>query len=507
MRSFLFAATALALAAPVAAQSDGVVTARAYREAHEAEILREYVELLSMPNVASDAENIARNADYLASALRAHGATAEIWKRPGTPPSVYGELLVPGATRTIGIYVHFDGQPAGDLSSWTNDPWRPTLYTRALNDGGTRIELPAPGTRVDPDWRIYARSASDDKAPLGALFPVLRALRERGLQPTSNLKFLFEGEEEAGSAGLGGYLEEHRAKLDDIDVWLFFDGPVHQSGRPQLVFGVRGVTGFSITTYGPTRPLHSGHYGSWAPVPGQLLAELIATFKDDDGRVLIPGFYETVAPLGEEERAALRSLPRYDDELRRELGLATPEGNGADLSERLLLPSLTVLGLSSGNTGANARNIIPSTATASFDIRLVRGNDPEHMIDLVEAHMRAQGWHIVREDPDIETRMRYPKIARVDRGQGYPAARTPMNTPIAQTVAEAARAAAGPDLLMVPGLGGSLPIYLFTDVLAKPVIIVPIANHDNNQHAADENIRVGNLWYGMELYGALLRMQ
>ncbi len=290
-------------------------------------------------------------------------------------------------------------------------------------------------------------------------------------------------------------------------MWLFFDGPVHQSGRPQITFGVRGVTGMALTVYGPMRSLHSGHYGNWAPVPGQLLADLLASMKDGDtGKVLIDGFYDTVDPIGPQERAALDALPSYDAALKEELGLARTEGEPETLAERLLLPSLTVKGLASGNVGALARNVIPSTAEASLGLRLVKGNDPEHMLDLVEAHIRGQGFHIVREDPDRETRLRYPKIVKVTRGVGYPAARTPMDTPVAQEVVAAARVVAGDDLLLVPALGGSLPLYLFTQTMGKPALIVPVANHDDNQHAPDENLRLANLWYAVDLYAALLTM-
>ncbi|MEE8134168.1 MAG: peptidase dimerization domain-containing protein, partial [Gemmatimonadales bacterium] len=225
-----------------------------------------------------------------------------------------------------------------------------------------------------------------------------------------------------------------------------------------------------------------------------------------DGNGLVEGFYDTVEPLGELEQAALAALPDYDDELKRELGLFRTEGSGASLAERLLLPSLTVRGLESANVGALARNIIPATATAALGIRLVKGNAPEHMKDLVEAHIRRQGYHIVREDPNREIRLRYPRIAKVTRSGGYAAARTPMNLPIVRQVVRAMRRAAGDDLVVIPTLGGSLPLYLFTDVMAKPALILPIANHDDNQHAADENLRIANLWYGIDLYAALLTM-
>lgn len=495
--------------APLGAQS-GAKVAHAYREAHEAEILASFAELLRIPNVASDREDIRRAAQYIADALEGAGVDAELLEVDDAPPIVYGTLSVPGATRTLGIYVHYDGQPA-DPSRWTHAPWEPVLYTAAMEAGGRERPFPKAGEAVNPEWRVYARSAGDDKAPIAALLPVLRSFRQASVTPTSNLKFFFEGEEEAGSTHLRRYLETFRDRIDDIDVWLFFDGPAHASGRPQLTFGVRGVTGLEVTVYGAVRPLHSGHYGNWAPVPGNLLSHLLAGMKAETGKVLIPGFYDTVAPVGEEERAALAALPDYDAALKKELGLTWTEGEPASLAERLMLPSLTIRGLSSGNTGRLARNVIPASATATLGIRLVKGNDPGHMLDLVEAYIERQGYHIVREDPDMATRLRYRKIARVVRDGGYPAARTSMNNPRVQEVIAAARRAAtsafgGDPLVLLPALGGSLPLYLFTDVMGKPAVNVPVANHDDNQHAPDENLRIANLWYAIDLYGALLTM-
>ncbi len=507
-RSILLALTLVPTLFPTGAdaQTSGVEVARAYREAHGPEIIRDFATLLAIPNNASDSVDIRRNAEYIRSELERRGVTAELLELPGAPPIVYGELLVPGATRTLGIYIHYDGQPV-DERRWTHGAWEPTLYTRLIQEGGRERPLPEDGETVDPEWMIYARSAGDDKAPLGALFPVLSAFQEGGVTPTSNLIFFFEGEEEAGSVHLGRYLDRYRDRLASIDIWLFFDGPVHQSGRPLLTFGVRGVTGMEVVVYGPSHSLHSGHYGNWSPVPGQMLAHLLASMKDEGGTVLVDGFYDTVEPIGPAEREALANLPPWDEELKYELGLARTEGEPQSLAERLLLPSLTVRGLESGNVGARARNVIPATATASLGIRLVKGNDPEHMRNLVEAHIRTQGYHIVREDPDMETRRRYPKIAKVTHGGGYRAARTDMNLPIARQLVAAIREAAGEQgLVVVPALGGSLPLYLFTEVMNQPAVVVPIANHDDNQHAPDENLRVRNLWYGIDLYAALLTM-
>lgn len=491
-------------AAPLAAQ-DGLTTARAHRAADGPGILRRYAEFLALPNVVTDSAGIARNADYLRDRLAAAGAAVELLRVAGAPPVVFGRIEVPGATQTLALYAHYDGQPANP-DEWLHRPWTPTLYTARHDAGGSPRALPRDGERIDPEWRLYARSAGDDKVSIGALLEVLEAFQARGMRPTANLVFFFEGEEEAGSPHLRTYLETYRDRFDDVDVWLFLDGPVHQSGRPLLAFGARGTARLEVTVYGPNRGLHSGHYGNWAPVPGRLLAQLLATMWDADGTVLVEGFYDGVDPLGPVEREALARLPDTDDALRRELGLAHTEGAPASLAERLLLPALTVLGLSSANVGPLASNIIPETATATLGLRLVKGNDPQQMLDLVEAHIRHQGYHIVREEPDSATRLAHPLIARVTSGRGYPAARTAMDHPIVRQAIAAATSVSGDELVLLPGMGGSLPLYLFTELLAKPALIVPVANHDNNQHAPNENLRIANLWYAIDLYAALLAM-
>ncbi|NBB75323.1 MAG: M20/M25/M40 family metallo-hydrolase [Bacteroidetes bacterium] len=499
-----FLAFVLALLPGLVHAQPAVEAARSHRQAHEAQILRDYADFLRIPNVASDSVNIRRNARHIQQQFAARDVDLDVLTVDGVPPIVTGRIEAPGATRTLGIYVHYDGQPV-DASRWTHGPWTPTLYTAAMHQGGTPRAFPADGESVDPEARLYARGAGDDKAPIAALLATLDALQERDIELTSNIVFLFDGEEERGSPHLNQYLSQYEGRFADVDLWLFCDGPVHQSRQPQVVFGVRGVTGMEVTVYGANRPLHSGHYGNWSPVPGQMLANLLATMKSTDGAVLIDGFYDTVAPLTAAERAALDELPLVDEPLKDELALARTEGTER-LEERLLLPSLTVRGLASGNVGAKARNIIPSTATAALGVRLVKGNDPNRMLDRVEDHIRAEGYHIVRETPSDSLLRAHPRVAKVTRGAGYPASRASMGQPLANQVIAAAERASGQDVLRVPTLGGTLPVFLFEQVLGTPAIIVPIANHDNNQHAPDENIRLANLWYGVDLYAALLTM-
>ena len=495
--------------ARLGAQS-GADVARSYREANEPSLVRDFSELLSYPNRAHTPE-IREAALYIRDRMQEVGVPTELVEIDGVSPLVLGRLDVPGATRTLGVYVHYDGQPV-DPSNWTHNPFEPTLYSASMEAGGAPIDLPQDGDSVDPEWRLYARSAGDDKAPIAAILPVLQSFAESGIVPTSNLVFMFDGEEEAGSRNLGTYMEMAEETLSDIDIWLFFDGPAHPSGRPQITFGVRGSMGMEVTVYGATRNLHSGHYGNWAPDTGNILARLITSMKDDEGKVLVDGWYETADPIGDEERQALERMPDWDDELKRELGVARTEGEPQSLPERLLVPALNIRGMTSGNTGALARNVIPNTAVAALGIRMVKGNTSEQLRRLIVDHIERQGFHIVEEDPDMATRLRYPRIAKVTGGRGGSiAARTSMANPFGQSIMAAASAAAdrafgSGSLVVAPGMGGTLPLHLFTDVAGKPAIVVPVANHDNNQHAPDENLRIANLWYAIDLYAALMTM-
>ncbi len=482
-----------------------VSAARDYHDQNGAEIVKSFSDLLGIPNDAQDTENIRLNAETIASMFSERGFAMQLLEQDGAPPLIYGFLETPGATRTIAIYVHYDGQPTED-AAWTHSPFKPVLYSKAMSEGGEIIPFPVAGDVIDPDWRIYARSASDDKAPFLALMAAIDALQESNIAFTSNIKLIFDGEEERGSDHLDEYLAMYADKFSDIDLWLFCDGPGHQSGNPQLVFGVRGVTGLGVTVYGPNRGLHSGHYGNWAPGPGWRLSRLLGSMKDANGNVLIKDFYKSAEPISDIDRAAIAAAPAPDDRLRTLFGMAETEASNAPLGERIMIPALNLRGLKSAEVGSKARNVIPPSANASIGIRLVKGNDPSAMIDLVEDHIRRQGYHIVREDPDAKIRVKYPLIAKVERESGYPAMKSRMDDPMVAPLIDALRVAAD-DLILAPMLGGSLPLYMFEEASDAPIVILPIANFDNNQHSADENIRLGNLFYGIEAYAAMLVME
>ena len=501
------AAASLLLCQSLSAQTTN--PAREYRRANEHRILREFAALLSLPNVASDAEGIGRNAARLVEMMNGRGLKPRLLEAAtkGAPPAVYGEWLTPGAKSTVVFYAHYDGQPT-DPRKWTGTrPWEPALRSAALDRGGALLPMPADGEAINPEWRLYARSASDDKAGVMAILTAFDALRAKNVRPTVNLKFFFEGEEEAGSPHLVEILSRHRELLR-ADAWVICDGPVHQSGRKQVVFGVRGDTNVEVTVYGPRRPLHSGHYGNWAPNPAMLLARLLASMKDERGRVTIKGWYDDAEPLGEAERRALAEAPAYDEELRRELGINRPEGGGRPLLELINEPSLNVNGLTSAETGALARNVIPTTAVAALDLRLVRGNDHRRQVARLVAHVRAQGFFVTDREPTDAERLAHPLVAKVvAEPGGYNAERTRMDLPVSRAVVAAVQSTSAEKVVLMPTLGGSLPLSLIRETLGAPTITVPVANHDNNQHAENENLRLQNLWDGIETYAALMTMK
>jgi acetylornithine deacetylase/succinyl-diaminopimelate desuccinylase-like protein len=397
------------------------------------------------------------------------------------------------------FYAHYDGQPV-DTSQWSKPPWSPTLRSRL---GGEVIPLPTqPGT-VQGETRLYARSAGDDKSPIVAFLSAMDALRASNIPSSVNLKFFFEGEEEAGSPHLREMLTRHRDALG-ADLWVFGDGPVHQSRRQQIVFGVRGSMGLELTVFGPSRALHSGHYGNWAPNPLVLLANFIASMRDDDGRILIDHYYDDVRPITRAERDAIAGVPAPDSALRVELLLGGTEANNAPLMDRLMLPALNVRGISGGGVGALGANAIATLARASIDFRLVPRQTPASVRTLVEAHARKHGFFVVHRDPTPEERLAHARILKLEWEEGYPAQRADMSLPVARALIRATEMGVGDRIIVIPTSGGSAGLYLFDDVLRTPIISVPIVNHDNSQHAANENLRLQNLLDGMQVYAGII---
>ncbi len=501
----LLAASLLLFTVTARIPAQGLPPVDAYVTAHQPQILRELVDLLSIPNVAADKENIARNAQSLRAMFVKRGFEVEILDTPGNP-LVLANLRVPGAQRTILFYAHYDGQPV-EAKLWHQaSPFTPVLRSGRFEDGAKEIANFLTLDRFQPEARLYARSASDDKAPIVALLAAIDALKASNRPPTSNVKVILDGEEEARSpslaATMGRYRDRYRA-----DLMLILDGPLHSSGKPTLAFGARGNLVFQLTTFGPKFALHSGHYGNWAPNPALDLVQLLASMKDSNGRVTVNGFYDDLPPLSEEEKRILAAVPDRQDDLIRFFGIGRTEQVGANLQEALQYPSLNIRGLHSGDVGDAARTIIPDRATAEIDVRLVRETDAERMLQRVLAHIRAQGFQVLTDtDPDDQMRARHARIVRVSRVQWTNAYRTDMTLPVSRAVVTALARAWGEEPIQARTMGGTVPIDFFIQALSMPAIGVPVVNFDNNQHSHDENLRLQNLWDAVKSFAAILQM-
>ncbi len=495
------AAALLAFASAAAAQ-DLRETVEAFTEARQAELVRELVEVVSIPSVAADRENIRRKAERLRDGFARRGFAAELLETDGNP-LVFGERPAPGAERTLLVYFHYDGQPV-DPSRWAQeDPFRPILRSGALEDGAERLDLEASEV-FSPDDRIYARSVADDSAPIIAFLGALDALESAGIGVSSHLKVVLDGEEEAGSPNLVPAIDRYRGRFA-ADAMLILDGPLHQSGRPTVSFGARGILPLELIVYGPRVPLHSGHYGNWAPNPAVRLAQLLASMKGPDGRVLIPGFYDGIE-FTPEERAALEAVPDDLPALRRALGFAEADRVGESLQEAIQFPSLNVRGLESAWVGAEARTIVPATATAALDVRLVAETPADRMFDLVRGFIESAGYVVLDREPSEDDRRQHPRLVRLTRRAGTNAFRTPLDHPVAARPVEALAEAAGEAPVRKRTSGGTVPIAPFVEALGVPALMIPTVNHDNNQHSPNENLRLGHFFRSVVLFAAILTM-
>jgi acetylornithine deacetylase/succinyl-diaminopimelate desuccinylase-like protein len=317
------------------------------------------------------------------------------------------------------------------------------------------------------------------------------------------VKVLYEGEEEMGSPNLEPVLRANAALLKS-DLFVVGDGPAHQSGPVQVTFGARGVTGVDLTVYGPSRPLHDGHYGNWAPNPAAELVRLLASLRDEEGRILIPGFYDDVRPLNAAEQAAVDAMPAVEEGLKRDLQLGRTEGKGRRLAELLQQPALNIRGVRVGGVGEDAANAISTKAQASIDFRLVPGETPEGVRKKLEDFLAAQGWTLTDHDPSPEERMGHARLIKLVWEPGYAAWRTPLDQPAPSAFAKAVEASAGGEIVRMPMMGGSVPMSTFAAALQVPIVGLAFANADNNQHAANENLKLANLWRGIEVYAGVL---
>jgi acetylornithine deacetylase/succinyl-diaminopimelate desuccinylase-like protein len=441
----------------------------AYAKSNHDRYLAEYKEFLSLPSISTLSEHkpdIQRAAEWVSRQMKDMGLeNVEIMPTAGHPV-VYGEWLsaVSAAATTVLVYGHYDVQPVDPLNEWVSPPFEPTI-------------------RGD---NIYARGASDMKGQDHAFLKALEALLKNG-ELRVNVKVLVEGEEEIGSPNLGPFIDQHRAKLK-CDFVLNADAGILRSDLPSLTYGLRGLAYFELWVHGPRHDLHSGVFGGSVHNPAQVLCELIAGMHDADGRVTLPGFYDKVRVLPDEERAEIARLPIPDEEWRQTAGVPQLYGEkGFTNLERLgARPTLEVNGLLSGFTGEGSKTVLPAKAMAKISMRLV----PEQDDKAVEEQLKE---YLQKHAPPTVTW----EVKKLVSG---PAVLVNRDSPGMRAAAAALEAAFG--RRPVFGLnGGSVPIVSMLQArLGVDSIVMGFGLPDDNLHAPNEKQHLPNYYRGIEAY-------
>ena len=465
------------------------------------DVFKEYREFLSLPNDANKPDELEPNMLWCEKAFKKRGFTTERLKTKRLP-LILAERKHPGANKTVLFYIQIDGQPV-DPSKWLQKgPFVPTLKKQTKKDDWETIPWESLYDNYDDDWRIFARSASDAKGPINTFLIALDIIADKGILPNYNIKVIMDMEEEMGSPNLPPAVKRYKNKLK-ADRLVILDGPRHPSNKPTLTFGARGIVTIQLKVQGPKFPQHSGHYGNYVPNPAVRLSQLIASMKDDNGKVTIPGYYDGVT-ISEEARSIMSAVPDDEDKIRRSIGFSKPDQVANTYQESIQYPSLNVRGMKSGWVEKEVRTIIPSFALAEIDVRLVKETDPKRMVKLIKNHIKSEGYYIIDRDPTDSERAKHNKIITFNHRIGYLAFRTPINSEIADWLRAALINGFGEEPIIKRTSGGSVPISPFVNTLNVPAVTVPTVNPDNNQHSPNENLRVGNLIESIRTHVALL---
>ncbi len=463
--------------------------------------MAELDETLRIPNNALHPKDIINTLNWTTKAFEKRGFTVATLATAG-PPLLLAERQVKKAKQTVLFYLHLDGQ-AVDSSKWQQEsPYVPVIK-KQVNGQWQPVPADELAGGYDDEWRIFARSASDDTGPVVMFLAAIDLIDAHNITPNYNIKMIMDMEEENGSPNLPGAVTKYAKELA-ADQLVIFDGPRHISNRPTLSFGARGIATITLTVFGPRVPLHSGHYGNYAPNPALRLSQLLASMKDDQGRVVIGGFYDGIN-LTDTDRQEMGQVPDDESDIQRKIGIGETDKVGNNYQEALQYPSLNIRGLNSGWVGDEARTIVPATATAEIDIRLVPESEGPRLIELVRNHIEQQGYHIIAgEHPTEEERAKYGKLIYFSSVYSYPAFRTPINSTIGNWLSASLRTAFGDDPIKIRIMGGSIPISPFVATLKTPAVGVPVVNPDNNQHSPNENLRIGNFREGIMAFTAIL---
>ncbi|MFL5695678.1 MAG: M20/M25/M40 family metallo-hydrolase [Ktedonobacteraceae bacterium] len=432
---------------------------------HREEFLARLVDYLRHPSISAHGTGIADVAQYIAAVMQRLNLQTQVIPTAGWP-MVLGQYTGKPGAPSILLYGHYDVQPPDPLEEWISPPFEPTIR----------------------DGRLYARGVGDNKGQhFAQLLAIESLLACRNTLPC-NIKFLLEGEEEIGSPQMPAFVQEHRNDIK-ADLVIISDGPVHTTGRSQILFGVRGILSFELQARGANRDLHSGNWGGVAPNPLWTLVHLLATMKNEQGEITIDGFYDNVLPQTPLEQAALAQLPINTDSIKQSLDLQQlDQPQDRSIPARLSTwPTLTINGLHGGYGGPGSKTVLPHQAFAKCDIRLVEGQTGDEIFAKLQAHVHRHA----------------PGVKIIHQGAMDPS-KTPLDSPYTEPLRQAISAAQGQPPLLVPAMGGSLPNYVFTKTLGIPAFLVPYANADQANHAPNENMEIERFFMGIKTGAAMI---
>ena len=461
----------------------------------------ELADFFSIPNDANYPEQIEPNVQWCEQAFAKRGFETERLETE-TVPLLLASKINPKAKKTVLVYLQIDGQPVDTTKWFQPDPYKPVLKEKTVNGDWKIISWEKLQGQINLDWRIFSRSASDARGPDMMFLKAIDILNDLKVAPNFNLKVILDFEEELGSPQLPKAVNKYQEKLA-ADMLVIFDGPRHLSNQPTLSYGARGIATISLEVFGPRKPLHSGNYGNYAPNPAVKLSQLLSTMWYPDGRVAIDGWYDGIT-ISDQVKKILADVPDDEEQIQRDFGISHTDNIGSNFQEAIQYPALGILGLEAAWVGKKRRTIIPATAIAELNIRLVKETDGDKMVNLVKQHIKDQGYYIVDKAPTEEERMSQQNIIRFNSKVSYGAFRTEFDTEIGEWLRRGIRKAFGKDPIQIRTMGGSIPISPFVTTLNVPAVGVPTVNPDNNQHSPNENIRLGNYIDGIKTMVAIL---
>lgn len=462
--------------------------------------IAELKSFVSIPNDAINFEDIDRNIVWLENAFEKRGFDTSRLSSENLDV-LYASKQLNERLPTLLFYMHLDGQSV-DGSKWDqSDPYE-MVIKKPINGGYTPIPYKNLEKEVQEDWRLFGRSTSDDKGPIVMFLQSIDLIGENQIDLPYNIKVILDPEEERGSVPLAKVVENNRDLLE-ADYLIISDGPAHRSGKPTIIFGCRGITTMTLTTYGPKFSQHSGHYGNFAPNPILDLSQLLSSMKDTDGRVLIDGYYDGIK-IDEVTKSILKAVPDNDEKIKQQLKINRVDLVGNFYQESLQYPSLNIRGINAGWVGKEARTIVPSHATAELDLRLVPESDGNQLKKCVKNHIENKGYKIIYSEPSDEQRLNYPRLIKIGERGVTDAFRTPLNDPFGEHLKSVLENQFKQEVVRIRIMGGTVPIASFINTLDIPAFIVPMVNHDNNQHSPNENLKIGQLTYGVTAFYKIL---